>query len=64
MSDQQPNMIEATVFVYRQKYTGQVRCEYIDRARLLEDDPAWEHMATLEPRRWIQAHWEKVQSHE
>ena len=58
----QPNNLAATVFVYRHKQTREIRCEYLGRARLLEDDPDWEHMDTLEPRMWIQAHWHKVRS--
>lgn len=53
--------LDATVFVYRLRETGQIRCEYIDKARDLEDDPAWEHMATLEPRMWIEHHWMEVE---
>ena len=53
--------LDATVFVYRLFETGQIRCEYIDKARDLEDDPAWEHMATLEPRMWIEHHWMEVE---
>lgn len=50
--------IEATVFVYRHQQTHETRCEYLERARLLEDLPEWEHIATLEPRMWIQHHWD------
>lgn len=50
--------LEATVFVYRHKETRQIQCEYIDRAKLLQDAPEWEHLATLEPRMWIQCHWD------
>lgn len=53
--------LNATVFVYRLRETGQIKCEYIDKARVLEDDPAWEHVATLEPRMWIECHWMEVE---
>jgi len=52
--------IDATVFVYKHKTQGSIRCEYLERARMLEDDDVWEHMATLEPRMWIQYNWKKV----
>lgn len=52
-----PHKIEATVFVYRHKETGKVKCEYLENAKELEDAPEWEHMATLEPRMWIEYHW-------
>jgi hypothetical protein len=31
------------------------------KAKEFEDDPDWEHMATLEPRMWIEHNWQKVQ---
>ena len=52
--------LEATVFVYQLRETGQIKCEYLEQARILEDDPDWEHLATLEPRMWIEHNWEKV----
>lgn len=57
-----PHNTDATVFVYRLKETGQVCCEYLERAKIMEDDPEWEHLATLEPRMWIQENWDKVNS--
>lgn len=56
----QPNNLEATVFVYRCRETKAIRCEYVDGACLLQNSPAWEHVATLEPRLWIQAHFDEV----
>ena len=53
--------LDATVFVYRLRETGQIKCEYIDQAKLMEDDPEWEHMATLEPRMWIECHWADIE---
>ena len=52
--------LEATVFVYKSKADGSIRCEYIDDAMKL-DKEQYEHLATLEPRLWIQAHWEEVE---
>ena len=53
--------LEATVFVYRLKETGQIKCEYLDKAKQLEDDDAWEHLATLEPRMWIEYNYDFVE---
>jgi len=50
--------LEATVFVYRHKQTMQILCEYLYKAQELEESPDWEHLATLEPRMWIQYHWD------
>jgi hypothetical protein len=52
--------LEATVFVYRHIVTNEIRCEYLDKARYLEDSADWYHEATLEPRLWIQHNWTKV----
>lgn len=51
------NNLDATVFVYQHRHTREIRCEYIGAARQLEDAAEWEHLATLEPRLWIQHHW-------
>ena len=44
------------VLVYQRKDDqSKVRAEYIDTARTYEDDDRWEHIATLEPRAYINA---------
>ena len=48
--------IQATVFVYKNKTDGSIRAEYIDGAMVKDEN--WIHLATLEPRMWIQHHWE------
>ena len=53
--------LDATVFVYSNKKTGEIRCEYIDNARVLEEDELWFHEATLEPRMFIQHHWKTIE---
>lgn len=54
------NNLLATVFVYRERATGKIVAEYIDHtAPRLE--PEYEHLATLEPRKWIEAHYDEVQ---
>lgn len=52
--EQRTNNLDATVFVYRNKETMQIKCEYVNKAMALEDDNGWEHLATLEPRAWIE----------
>ncbi len=59
----EPNFIEATVFVYRHKQTGQIRVHYRAAATALDNDPSgqdYEHVASLEPRAWIQAHYAAI----
>lgn len=45
---------EATVFVYRHKTTGIVKAHYIEAALNFEETAEWEHVATLNPRAWIE----------
>ena len=52
--------LEATVFVYKSKTEGSIRAEYMEGARGLDKDE-WIHLATLEPRLWIQYHYEDVE---
>jgi hypothetical protein len=52
------NNLDATVFVYRHRSTGEVRCTYVDGN--LDKNPEWVHEASLEPRLWIQAHWDEI----
>jgi hypothetical protein len=59
MSAEQNNLA-ATVFVYRSRIDGRIRTEYLETALVMEKSPDWEHIATLEPRRWIQAHYDAV----
>ena len=51
--------LQATVFVYKSKADGSIRAEYINGAMVMGDD--WIHLATLEPRMWIQYHYEDVE---
>ena len=45
-------MFNHTVFVYVKGQ--QVKARYYEDAKLLEDNPEWEHIGTLEPRAYIQ----------
>lgn len=47
--------LDATVFVYRNKTNKEIRCEYADGK---VDGKLYEHIATLEPRMYIQYHYD------
>ena len=51
--------IEATVFVYRHKTTGEIRCEYLDAAKTV-DPKDYHHEATLNPKMWVQYWFDTV----
>ena len=51
------NNIDATVFVYRNKATGEIRCEYLDTAKTV-DLKDYHHEATLNPKMWVQYHYD------
>ena len=53
--------IEATVFVYRHLETGKVRALYMDDAHAMTGRDDYEHIATLEPRAWIEAHYDDAE---
>ena len=48
----------ATVFVYRHRETGAIRALYMDDARAMIGRDDYEHVATLEPRMWIEHHFD------
>ena len=56
--EQVPNNLAATVYVFRDKTTGAVYATYTDGAPNALDDSGLEHIATLEPRAWIAAHFD------
>ena len=53
--------INATVFVYRHRETRQIRALYIDDASAMTGRADYEHIATLEPRAWIEAHYDDAE---
>ena len=53
--------LEATVFVYRHRETREIRALYMDDARAMTDRADYEHIATLEPRMWIEAHYDDAE---
>jgi hypothetical protein len=50
--------LDATVFVYQSRIDGRIQAEYLDTAKVMEDSPDWEHLDTIEPRMWIQVHYD------
>lgn len=50
--------LEATVFVYRHRETREIRALYMDDASAMTGRADYEHIATLEPRMWIEAHYD------
>lgn len=58
----EPQNLDATVFVFRHRPTGEIVAHYVLAARGKELHPDWEHVGTLEPRLWIQAHWDDAKT--
>jgi hypothetical protein len=56
------NEIEHAVFVYRDRETDEIRCAYAHAARVMQHDNNFEHLATLNPRLWIERNWNKVET--
>jgi hypothetical protein len=54
--------IEHAVFVYRDWETAEIRCVYADAAVVMQHDKNFEHLATLNPRIWIERNWDKVET--
>ena len=50
--------LDATVFVYRHRENGEIRALYVDDARAMIGRDDYEHVATLEPRMWIEHHFD------
>jgi len=52
--------LEATVFVYRHIETREVKALYVEDALELDKNPDFVHVATLEPRMWIEYYFDLV----
>ena len=50
--------LDATVFVYRHRKTGEVKALYYDSVLGMTYQTDYEHVATLEPRMWIEHHFD------
>lgn len=48
----------AAVFVYRNRDTGAIRALYMDDARSMIGRDDYEHVASLDPRAWIEHHFD------
>ena len=48
----------ATVYVYRHRETGAISALYADDARAMIGRDDYEHVASLEPRMWIEHHFD------
>lgn len=53
--------LQATVFVYRNKKSKDIRCEYNSTAKDV-DETKYDHIATIEPRSWIQHHYDDMET--
>ena len=40
------------LFIYKNK-NGDIKVEELDDAHILEDDPLWEHIETVEPKAYL-----------
>lgn len=50
--------LDAAVFVYRNRETGAILALYADDERAMIGRDDYEHVATLEPRMWIEHHFD------
>ena len=50
--------LNSTVFVYRHRETGAIRALYTEDARAMTGRDDYEHVASLEPRMWIEHHFD------
>ena len=50
--------LDATVYVYRHRETGTIMALYSDDACAMHYRPDYEHVASLEPRMWIEHHFD------
>jgi hypothetical protein len=53
--------LDAIVFVYKHKETGNIEAEFLKEALVFEDNADYEHVATINPRLWIKAHYENIE---
>lgn len=56
-----PVNASATVFVYQHRETGEARALYLDDAWAMQGRTDYEHVATLEPRAWIESAWSELE---
>lgn len=57
----EPNRLDATVFVFRDKEFKKIVATYIERSKdFFSNKERYEHVATLEPRRFIECYYDTV----
>ena len=56
--ERQPHNLNSTVFVYRNRETGAIKALYTEGARAMTGRDDYEHVASLEPRMWIEHHFD------
>lgn len=54
--------LDAAVFVYRHRETGAIRALYADDARAMIGRDDYDHVASLDPRAWIEHHFDDATS--
>lgn len=54
------NEYSTTVFVYRNKATGQIKALFLQEAMSMYQQAGYEHVDTIEPRTWIELHYEEI----
>ena len=58
LPERQPHNLNCTVFVYRHRETGAIRALYTEDARAMTGRDDYEHVASLDPRMWIEHHFD------
>ena len=56
--ERQPHNLNSTVFVYRNRETGAIKALYTEDARAMTGRDDYEHVASVEPRMWIERHFD------
>ena len=58
--ERQPHNLNCTVFVYRHRETGAIRALYTEDARAMTGRDDYEHVASVDPRMWIEHHFDEA----
>ena len=52
--------LNSTVFVYRHRETGAIKALYTEDARAMTGRDDYEHVASVDPRMWIEHHFDEA----
>ena len=52
--------LNSTVFVYRNRETGAIKALYTEGARAMTGRDDYEHVASVDPRMWIEHHFDEA----